>query len=78
MSELQNTYDAKDWKNYTVYSHGLKSTARLVGAEKLSGLAEQMEHAADREEIGTIEAGHGKMMSLYLQIVGAVKEIFQL
>ncbi|MBQ2315152.1 MAG: response regulator [Treponema sp.] len=33
----------KDWKNYTIQVHALKSSARLIGADQLSELARNME-----------------------------------
>lgn len=43
ISSIQRAFDAKDWKNYTVYVHSLKSAARLIGALSLSADARQLE-----------------------------------
>ena len=47
----------EDWKNYTILVHALKSSARLVGAEKISSTAEYLENCGDaqaEEEIKNI------------------------
>ena len=43
--QLQKAFDAEDWKNYTVYVHGLKSTSLSIGGEKTSELAKKLEQA---------------------------------
>ena len=41
-----------DWKNYVVQVHALKSSAKLIGAEKLSLLAKELEAAGDAAQGG--------------------------
>ena len=41
-----------DWKNYVVQVHALKSSAKLIGAEKLSLLAKELEAAGDAAQNG--------------------------
>ena len=43
--KLQEAFDAGDWKNYTIYVHGLKSTALSIGGEKISAVAKELESA---------------------------------
>ncbi len=43
--QLETAYYDSDWKNYTVYVHGLKSTSLNLGGETLSELAKQLEMA---------------------------------
>ena len=66
MDAAQNFYDAieeksadieqfaasKDWVNYTVLVHALKSSARLIGAGELSALAASLEAAGDKAKSG--------------------------
>jgi len=40
---IKTAFDKKDWKNYTVHVHSLKSAARLIGALELSQDARQLE-----------------------------------
>ncbi len=43
---------AADWNNYTVLVHGLKSSARLIGATHLSEKAKELEALGDRAKSG--------------------------
>ena len=69
MDAARNFYDAieeksadieqfaaeKDWTNYTVLVHALKSSARLIGAGELSALAASLEAAGDKAKTGAQE-----------------------
>ncbi|MCR5723670.1 MAG: response regulator [Treponema sp.] len=46
-SAIEAAFTAADWKNYTVYVHGVKSSSRLIGATELSAEAEHLEHCSD-------------------------------
>ena len=37
--EIERVYAAKDWENYSILVHALKSTSRMIGAETLSAIA---------------------------------------
>jgi CheY-like chemotaxis protein len=55
MMELENYRRAGDYHNYTINVHALKSSARLIGAMKLSEMARELEECGDHgqyEEIG--------------------------
>jgi HPt (histidine-containing phosphotransfer) domain-containing protein len=38
-------YEAKDWKNYAIETHALKSISKTFGAVPLSEASMEMEHA---------------------------------
>ncbi len=46
----------KDWKNYTIQVHALKSSARLVGIPELSALALKLEEKGDEAKLVSKEA----------------------
>jgi DegV family protein with EDD domain len=52
--EIEGYYDSEDWENYTIKVHALKSSARLVGALKLSEDAEDLEMAGKENRIDFI------------------------
>ncbi|MBR1854646.1 MAG: EAL domain-containing protein [Lachnospiraceae bacterium] len=64
-ANLQKAYDKKDWQRYAVEVHAIKSSARMIGADELSKLAEKMELAAEVETIGLIEANHARLLDMY-------------
>ncbi len=70
--EIQSFYDAKDWENYTIKVHALKSSSRLVGALQLGSDAEALENAGKQEDIDYIMAHHDKMMEEYRAIKDAL------
>lgn len=57
--------DARDWKNYTVLVHALKSSARLVGALQLSADAKYLEACGDRGDAAEIAAKTPALLELY-------------
>ncbi len=56
--ELQQYYTKKDWKNYQILVHAVKSTSRTIGAADLSERALQLEKAAEQEDAAFLEAQH--------------------
>ena len=40
--ELVAYFEAKDWKNYTIQAHGMKSSSLSIGAKELSELAKKL------------------------------------
>ena len=44
---IEDSLKNRDYKNYTVFVHALKSSSRLIGAMELSSLAAKMEEAGD-------------------------------
>ena len=53
--ELQQYYESEDWENYCIKVHALKSTSRLIGAIKLSKLAEHLEQCSNNHTESDIE-----------------------
>lgn len=54
-----------DWKNYRIAVHSLKSSARLIGAMKLSADAKELEAAADEMRTDEIVAKTPALLGLY-------------
>jgi HPt (histidine-containing phosphotransfer) domain-containing protein len=55
----------RDWKNYTVQVHALKSSSRLIGAMELSRLAAYLEQCGDKKIITEIENKTPDLLKLY-------------
>jgi len=73
---IEKHYRCKDWKNYTIEVHALKSTSRQIGADSLSELAAKLEKAGRIEDIALIDRKHGEMMGMYLYLKGILKPYF--
>ena len=63
--EIRGFYEAEDWKNYTIKVHALKSSARIIGAMELNGLAQLLEDAGNATDIDTIKARTDEFLSMY-------------
>lgn len=66
--EIRGLYQDGDIKGYTVKVHALKSSARIVGAGKLSRLAKDLEEAGKKEDMDFIGENTEKLLSMYLEL----------
>ena len=68
-TNVVNFYNAKDWENYMICVHALKSNSRMIGAITLSEAFEKLEEASRDKEIDMVEALHGQTVSDYDALV---------
>lgn len=73
-TKIQECFDKKDWKNYTIYVHALKSSMTNIGAAKLAGMAKESEFAGKRGDTEFILAHHDALMLEYEQILAIMKK----
>ncbi len=73
---IKETYENRDWNNYGIYVHSLKSTSKMIGAISLYEMALKLEMAAGKEDVATIEATHDAMCRLYEDVVKEITEKF--
>ena len=85
---LQKSFDAGDWKNYTVYVHALKSNAQSIGADKLFNAAKDLEAAGKKitaenisesernSAVEFIKENHAALLKMYDKIADKAKNIF--
>ena len=73
--EIASCYSGEDWKLYTIKVHALKSSARIIGAEKLSRLAEDMENAGHAADIEAIRQHTGELLMLYRSYLDRLSQI---
>jgi len=64
-SDIESFANDKDFRNYTVAVHALKSSARLVGATKLSKDAAYLEKCGNDENAAEIDAKTPDLLALY-------------
>lgn len=72
--ELSKTFSDKNWKEYIVLIHALKSSAKTIGANSLSELAKTLEMAAKSEDFNYVEAHHEGCLKLYGEVVEEIKK----
>ena len=56
--KLDTAFSSRDWRNYTIYVHGLKGALRNVGAEKLGEQAYELEIAGKKQDEAFILANN--------------------
>lgn len=66
--KIQAFYVSKDWKNYVILVHGLKSSMKSVGIMKLSDMCLELEIAGKENRIDYILKNHDAMMAEYARI----------
>lgn len=84
-AELQQYYAEKDWDNYTIRIHSLKSNSLNIGSGKLANLCLQLEQAGKKIKAGEtvqeqtefILQNHPVAMQLYDEVIEAAKEYFK-
>ena len=64
-TDIERFAAEKDWRNYTVLVHALKSSARLIGAGKLSADAAFLEKCGDRADEAEIVSKTPALLSDY-------------
>ena len=62
---IKKAYREKDYKFYTVKVHALKSSARIVGAKKLSEIAKNLEDAGKHGDENFIKDNTKNLLDLY-------------
>jgi HPt (histidine-containing phosphotransfer) domain-containing protein len=55
-AEIEKYYKEKDYENYTIQVHSLKSTSRVIGAVEIGELAAKLEQAGDKKNTEMINA----------------------
>ena len=85
--KLQETFEAGDWKNYTICVHALKSTSLSIGGEKISAAAKDLEKAGKiltaamsselekKEGAEFIKKNHAVLMKLYDELTEEAKRL---
>ncbi len=60
---IDKAHEGKDLKLYTVKVHAMKSSARIIGADALSSLAQALEDAGNKENVEFIKNKHYEFMA---------------
>lgn len=69
---------AKDYENYMITVHALKSNSKMIGAAHLSGSFETLEVAARNDDIHLIEELTGPIMADYAALWAKLSPIAQM
>ncbi|MBQ4058124.1 MAG: response regulator [Lachnospiraceae bacterium] len=66
---INELFRQRDWKNYKIEVHALKSSSQIIGAMQLSELAKNMEQAVHSGDINTIENHNYILSDLYKNVL---------
>lgn len=68
MDKIVGFYGDKNWKDYTILVHGVKSSMKSVGANQLSEMAKALEMAGKAEDVAFIDANQQAFMEEYVRV----------
>ncbi len=77
MSEAQQYYDDRDLENYRITVHGLKSSARYIGADNLSDKAKELEDYSKKNDWDSIDREHQNIIPLYRKVADSIKRYLE-
>lgn len=72
-SAIQDCYEQKDFENYRILVHGLKSSSLYIGATDFSEKTRRLEQAAQENDMDYIEQHHLDMMESYFHLLKHLK-----
>ena len=74
-AKLKEFYEEKDYENYCITVHAIKSNSRMIGADSLGRLFEELEKAAKEGDTDTIERKTASALSEYAGLVGKLEPV---
>ncbi|SDA53568.1 Histidine kinase-, DNA gyrase B-, and HSP90-like ATPase [Butyrivibrio sp. INlla18] len=74
---IEKYFNEKNYKNYTIYVHGLKSSARAIGALDLAEKAEYLEECGNKEDVAMIEKLTPSLIEQYRSYNNKLASLFE-
>jgi HPt (histidine-containing phosphotransfer) domain-containing protein len=75
---MEKYYAERDFKNYEILVHALKSTSKMIGAMGLSELAASLEKAGNEGNGDKIRAEHEHFLADYETLTGRIASILNI
>ncbi len=72
--KIQHYFDCKDWKNYTILVHALKSSMASIGVTRLSEMAKTQEFAGKADDVQTLLKNHDELIMEYQKVLSILTE----
>ena len=73
--KVEEYFGAKDYENFMITVHALKSNAKMIGATNLSGLFEALENAAREQDTAVIEELTPRALNDYAGLIEKLKPV---
>ena len=75
LEDMKNFFEERDFDNYRITVHSIKSTSLTIGAAELSAEAKSLEMAQKSGDIGYIEENHQRVYEQYGEMLGKIKAV---
>lgn len=72
-NRIKKSYETKNYDDYTLIVHSLKSNARMIGDNELGNLAEKLQYAGEDRDIEVIDSDTSKLLDMYKELVEFIK-----
>ena len=76
INNLQKYYDNNEWEDYSIRTHAVKSTSKMIGAIGLYDTARFLEEASKNKDIDEINRKHDEFMIRYTKLMNTINELF--
>ena len=76
-ASIEQYLESKDWDNYRILVHALKSTSLTIGAVALSEEAKALEMAAKDEDVDYILSHHQEVMEKYTGLLNVLRKVLK-
>ena len=73
-SDIRECFKEKNWDDYGVYIHSLKSTSKTIGATELYKMAAELETTARSGDEDAIRSMHDEVMDKYEKLVAFISD----
>ena len=77
LHDIMTAFEQKDWDDYTIRVHALKSSSRQIGAMDLGSMAEELEMAGKTENIDVIMAKTDGVMASFRYVLDELERFFK-
>lgn len=74
-AELEKFYAERDWENFMIRVHGIKSSAKTIGASEISERAKSLEKAAEEKNEAFLDEEYPKFLPDYLCLTDKIREV---
>ncbi|MBR6879565.1 MAG: response regulator [Clostridiales bacterium] len=74
-ASITKFHDEENWNDYKTFVHALKSSARTIGADRLSKMALDQENASRDGDVERIAMGYDMMMTEYSRVVSDISDV---
>ncbi len=73
--KIEELYDKKDWENYAIEVHGIKSAMRTIGAIEVFEEARALEMAAKEGDFSFVEKNHETMINTFKRDITGIQNL---